>query len=85
MLGALIGTMLPNVVLSGLIFPIASIPGWLRPATYMAPARWFITIARGIMLKGVGLEHLWFETAVLALMTILVLTAAIRSTAARLA
>ena len=59
MIGAMVGTMLPNELLSGMIFPIASLPDWLRPVTVVVPARWFIVIARGIMLKGVGLEYLW--------------------------
>jgi len=76
---AMIGTMLPSTLLSGMIFPIASMPAWLSPLTNVVPARWFIIIARGIMLKGVGLEHLWRETLVLAAMMVLLLVAAIRS------
>jgi len=79
MLVALMATMLPNVLLSGMVFPIASMPRWLIPFTYIVPARWFIVIARGIMLKGVGLEYLWRETLVLSGMTVFLLTAAIRS------
>jgi ABC-2 type transport system permease protein len=79
MLGALLGTMLPNSLLSGMIFPIASMPAWLAPISNIVPARWFIVIARGIMLKGVGLEHLWRETLVLLAMMTVLLTVAIRS------
>lgn len=85
MLGALVVTMLPNTLLSGLIFPIASLPGWLRPITYLAPARWFIVIARAIMLKGVGLTYLWKEHVVLAVMLVLLFAAAVKSFKARLA
>ena len=85
MLGALVGTMMPNALLSGMIFPIASMPAWLRPVTYIVPARWFIVIARGVMLEGVGLANLWLETAVLVLMTVVLLVAAVRSFDARLA
>ena len=84
MLGALVGTMLPNTLLSGMIFPIASLPGWLRPVTYLTPARWFIVIARGIMLKGVGATYLWRELAVLTLMLLVLLTAALGSFKPRL-
>jgi len=77
--------MMPNVLLSGIIFPIASMPGWLRAVSVIVPARWFIVIARGIMLEGVGLANLWLETAVLALMTVVLLAAAVRSFSARLA
>ena len=79
MLVALMATMLPNVLLSGMVFPISSMPKWLVPITYIVPARWFIVVARGIMLKGVGLEHLWRETLVLLGMTVFLLGAAIRS------
>jgi ABC-2 type transport system permease protein len=84
-LGALAGTMLPSALLSGLIFPIASLPGWLQAVTVVVPARWFIVIARGIMLKGVGLHHLWQELLILGIMLTVLMTAAIRSFKARLA
>ena len=79
MLGALVGTLMPTALLSGMIFPIASMPGWLQPVTSVVPARWFIVIARGIMLKGAGLAYLWRETLVLAGMALLLLVAATRS------
>jgi len=79
MLTAMLATMLPNALLSGMIFPIASMPRWLLPVTYVVPARWFIVIARGIMLKGVGLGILWRETLVLSAMALLLLAAAMRS------
>ncbi|HEX8850989.1 MAG TPA: ABC transporter permease [Gemmatimonadaceae bacterium] len=85
MLGALVGTMLPNTLLSGMIFPIASMPAPLRLVTNVVPARWFIVIARGIMLKGVGLQHLWLETLVLCAMTAVLLALAVRRFHARIA
>jgi ABC-2 type transport system permease protein len=85
MIGALVGTMLPNELLSGMIFPISSMPDWLRPVTVVVPARWFIVIARGIMLKGVGLEYLWQAHLVLLAMLAVFLVAAIRSFKPRLA
>lgn len=84
MLGALAGTMLPSALLSGMIFPISSLPGWLQPVTAVIPARWFIVISRGIMLKGVGLAHLWEELAVLAVMLVVLMAAAVRSFKPRL-
>jgi ABC-2 type transport system permease protein len=84
MLGALVGTMMPTALLSGMIFPVTSMPGWLQPVTRVVPARWFIVIARGIMLKGIGIEYLWRETAVLATMAFVLLVAATRSFHARL-
>lgn len=85
MLSAMLGTMLPSTLLSGMIFPIASMPSWLRPVTNIVPARWFIVIARGVMLKGVGLDHLWHETLVLCAMAIVLMIASVRSFKPRLA
>ncbi|MEO7361146.1 MAG: ABC transporter permease [Gemmatimonadaceae bacterium] len=85
MLLALGGTMLPNTLLSGLIFPIASMPEPLQLVTNIVPARWFIEIVRGIMLKGIGLVELWPNLLVLTVMLVVLLTAAIRKTNVRLA
>lgn len=85
MFGALVGTMLPSVLLSGMIFPVASMPAPLAVVSRIVPARWFIAIARGIMLEGVGLEHLWRESIVLVAMTAVLLAAAVRSLKPRLA
>jgi ABC-2 type transport system permease protein len=68
-----------------MIFPIASMPGWLSPVTVIVPARWFIVIARGIMLKGVGLPYLWRESLVLIVMALVLMGAAVRSFKPRLA
>lgn len=84
MLAAMLGTMLPTTILSGLVFPIASMPGWLRPITTIVPARWFVTVARGIMLKGAGLTYLWQEIGILVLMTVVLTVVATRSFKARL-
>ena len=85
MLGAMVGTMLPSTLLSGMIFPIGSLPGWLQQLTVVVPARWFVAVTRGIMLKGAGLAQLWEELAILAVMLLLLLLAAVRSFHARLA
>jgi len=85
MIGAMAGTMLPNMLLSGMIFPIASLPGWLQPVTVVVPARWFIVVSRGIMLKGVGVAYLWPSLLVLLAMLVVLMALAIRSFKARLA
>ena len=79
MMGALLGLLLPTIALSGFIFPIASLPGWLQPVTNVVPATWFILIARGVMLKGVGLAVLWKEVLVLCAMAAVLLAAGARS------
>ncbi len=55
---ALVFFILPPFFLSGLYFPRFSMPDWLQKETYFLPATHFVTIARGVMLKGVGLETL---------------------------
>ena len=58
---AMIATYLPAVLLSGFLYDIASMPPVLKALTYLIPARYFVTVTRGIFLKGVGIEVLWPE------------------------
>ncbi|MEO7157749.1 MAG: ABC transporter permease [Vicinamibacterales bacterium] len=51
--------MMPMLYLSGFIFPIDNMPGWIQPFTYLIPLRYFLVIVRGIFQKGIGLEILW--------------------------
>jgi ABC-2 type transport system permease protein len=51
--------LMPMIYLSGFIFPIENMPGWIQPLTYLIPLRYFLVIVRGIFLKGIGLETLW--------------------------
>lgn len=71
MMISLMGLMLPVILLSGFIFPISSMPLPLQVLSNIIPAKWFIIILKGIMLKGVGLEFIWKETLILLGMTIL--------------
>jgi ABC-2 type transport system permease protein len=57
----------PMLYLSGFIFPIENMPTVIQPITYLIPLRYFITIVRGIFLKGVGVAVLWPD--ILALLT----------------
>jgi ABC-2 type transport system permease protein len=51
----LITSMLPAILLSGFIFPIRSMPQALQWVTYAVPARYYLVVLRGIILKGAGL------------------------------
>ena len=84
MIAALAGLMLPTLLLSGFIFPLDSLPEVLQWLSYVVPARWFLTIVRGIMLKGAGLETLWQETLILIGMTLFFLAKGSRGLAIRL-
>lgn len=79
MMGALIGTMLPTMLLSGFIFPIESMPWPLRAISYLVPARWFVLVARSVMLKGAGLAYLWEPSLVLLAMALVLLAASTRA------
>jgi len=84
MMGAMVGTMLPTMLLSGFIFPIESMPWPLQVLSNIVPARWFVVVARAIMLKGIGLAYLWRETLVLTLMATALLVLSTRSFRERL-
>jgi ABC-2 type transport system permease protein len=70
---ALLASFLPTLMLSGFIFPIASMPAFLRGVTYFVPARYFLIALRGIVLKGVGLSIIWQPLATLSVYSALVL------------
>jgi ABC-2 type transport system permease protein len=69
-------TILPSIFLSGFFFPLAAMPVWLQAISYVIPLRYFLIIARGIVIKGVGMEALWSEVAALAFFAVVVMTAA---------
>ncbi|HPF11154.1 MAG TPA: ABC transporter permease [Flavobacteriaceae bacterium] len=71
MMISLMGLMLPTILLSGFIFPISSMPLPLQVISNIIPAKWFIIIVKGIMLKGIGIGYIFKETAILVLMTLL--------------
>jgi ABC-2 type transport system permease protein len=67
----------PISMLSGATYPVEGMPAWLRPVTLLNPVRHFSIIARGVMLKGVGIEVLYPN--LLALLGISLLLIAISS------
>jgi len=60
-----IGIVMPNMLLSGFIFPIENMPVPIQWLTLLVPVRYFLTIIRGILLKGNGLDVLWPQAAAL--------------------
>jgi ABC-2 type transport system permease protein len=65
--------LLPQVLLSGLIFPIASMAAGVRWISYVLPLSYFIQISRGVMLKGTPITALWQPLGLLALLAVVVL------------
>ena len=70
---ALLTSFLPTLMLSGFIFPIASMPAFLQVVTYIVPARYFLVALRGVILKGVGPAAFWPELVALAVFAVVVL------------
>lgn len=84
MMISLMGLMLPVILLSGFIFPIASMPFPLQMISNIIPAKWFIIIIKAIMLKGVGLAFIWKETLILIGMTLFFIAISIKKYKIRL-
>jgi ABC-2 type transport system permease protein len=63
---AVLSSFLPTMMLSGFVFPIASMPAPIQLVTYIVPARYFIVALRSIVLKGAELSTFWTELAALA-------------------
>ena len=67
-------TMLPQILLSGLFFPLYAMPWGVRWIGYCLPLTYFIKIARGVMVRGAPIGALWLPMLVLAAMAIVVFT-----------
>lgn len=69
MLAALIVTLMPSFLFSGLLFPVFTMPWLLQQYTAIFPVRYFVDIARGVTLKGAGPADLWVNVVVLVAYT----------------
>jgi ABC-2 type transport system permease protein len=81
---SMIGLLLPTMLLSGFIFPVENMPIALQYLSHIMPAKYFIIIIRGIMLKGVGLFYVWKETAILIGMTLFFIAVSVKKFKIRL-
>jgi drug efflux transport system permease protein len=75
---AILASFLPTMMLSGFVFPIASMPAPIRAVTYVVPARYFLVALRSVVLKGAGIAVFWPELAALAVYAAFMLTMASR-------
>jgi ABC-2 type transport system permease protein len=66
--------MMPQIYLSGFVFPIQNMPKIFQWATYAIPLRYYVTSLRGIFLKGVGIEVLWPEALIMTGLAVAILT-----------
>ena len=73
MMASIFAVIMPMIYLSGFAFPVENMPKVIQYITYLIPLRYFITILRGIVLKGIGFSSLWLETLILFVMGITIL------------
>lgn len=64
---AILSTFLPSFILSGFIFPIENMPLPIQAATYLVPARYYLSALRAIMLKGAGIGVVWQDVVLLTI------------------
>jgi ABC-2 type transport system permease protein len=75
---AVLASFLPTMILSGFVFPLASMPAAVQAVTYVVPARYFIVALRAIVLKGAALDVFWMELVALAVYAAVMLAIASR-------
>jgi ABC-2 type transport system permease protein len=69
--------LLPQILLSGMIFPLVAIPWGVRWISYLLPLTYFTMISQGVMIRGAGLDTLWLPLLALAIMAVIVFTGAV--------
>jgi ABC-2 type transport system permease protein len=76
---AMLTTLLPAMLLSGLMFDLGSMPKFLQIVSLAVPARYFIVVLRGIFLKGVGPHVLWAQGLGMLAFAVIGLSLAVRA------
>lgn len=76
---------LPALLLSGFVWSIENMPGVIQAITYIFPARYIVTILKGVFLKGVGMHVLWVDVAFLLVFVTVVFVAATRQVRGKVA
>ena len=69
-------TIIPQTLLSGLVFPLESMATWVRCIGYLLPLTWFVQVSRGVMLNGSNASQLWLPLSIMALQCVLLFGAA---------
>ncbi|MEI2738454.1 MAG: ABC transporter permease [Chitinophagaceae bacterium] len=82
---SLVALFLPTIMLSGFMFPVENMPLPLRIVSNIVPAKWYYSIVKSVMIKGLGLNAIWKETLILMGMMVFFLGMAIKKFKIRLA
>ena len=69
-------TIIPQTLLSGLVFPLESMATWVRCIGYLLPLTWFVQVSRGVMLNGSNAAQLWLPLSIMTLQCVLLFGAA---------
>lgn len=85
MLISLMGMLIPTMLLTGFLFPIENMPLPLQIFSNIVPSKWYYSIAKSIMIKGLGFSAIWKETIILLGMTVFLLTVSFKKFKIRLA
>ncbi|MFV0419732.1 MAG: ABC transporter permease [Dysgonomonas sp.] len=78
------GFMMPVMLLSGMIFPVESMPQILQWVSSIIPARWYVAAVRKLMIQGVDYIFIWKELVILLSMAIVLLVVSLKKFKVRL-
>ena len=81
---SMMGMMLPTIIFTGFIFPLENMPWILRTLANLVPSKWYFIIIKSVMLKGLGFQYVWKQTLILIVMTLILLTIALKKFKIRL-
>lgn len=76
--------LMPSILLSGMMFPVESMPDILQYISAIMPPRYYISAMRKLMIMGVGIDKVMHELMVLSLMAVVLLSAALLKFRSRL-
>jgi ABC-2 type transport system permease protein len=78
MLIAMMGMMLPTLLLTGFMFPLENMPWIFQVISHIVPSRYYYAIIKAVMLKGMGFSYVWKETLILGGMSVVLLSIALK-------
>lgn len=84
MLLSMMGMMLPTLLLTGFMFPLENMPWIFQVISKVIPSKYYYTIIKAVMLKGLGFSYVWKETFILAGMSVVLLSIALKQFKIRL-
>lgn len=84
MLFSMMGMMLPTLLLTGFMFPLENMPWIFQTVSNIIPSKYYYSIVKSVMLKGLGFSYVWKETLILLAMTCLLLGLALKKFNVRL-